>query len=443
MSQLNSSLPLVSSIIFVNLFDILLSIVSLFFGEHLKSNIVVLIAVASFLLASCAPLFKSTTADDELRGKARELAHKYVIVDAHLDLPENLTSPNGDITRRADSGHFDYVRAHEGGLSAPFFAVYTPPDMEKTGGSFSRADSLIYIIDSLEIKYPDKFAISRSPRDVMENFKKDKISVTVGMENGAPIEGKLENVRHFFNRGVRYITLCHGKVNHISDSSFDTVRVWNGISPFGKDVISEMNRYGMMIDISHSSDSASFQAIKFSQAPVIASHTGARHFIPGFERNVSDDLIKALAEKGGIVMVNFGTWFVNYDFYLRNDSLEKAGQTYLRDHHVEESDSTYKAYMRQYRKAHPRGNGTVRDIADHIDYVAKLVGVDFVGFGSDFEGVGTVPVGIEDVSKYPNLIYELLKKGYSESDIEKICGKNFLRVWSAIEDTAKRLNPSL
>jgi membrane dipeptidase len=262
----------------------------------------------------------------------------------------------------------------------------------------------------------------------------------MGMENGAPIGDQLSNVQYFYDRGIRYITLTHSKVNQISDSSYDSVRVWNGLSPFGEEVVKEMNRVGIMVDISHVSDSTFYDVLQITEAPVIASHSSVRKFVPGFERNMNDDMIKALGENGGVIQINFGSTFVDADSREKSTAVRAHLSEWMKENNLSFQDSAAQAYMEQYMKENPMYS-TVSKVADHIDHVVSLVGVDHVAFGSDFDGVGdTLPTGLKDASEYPNLIAELLKRGYSEEDIEKICYKNVFRVWREVEKVAQELS---
>jgi membrane dipeptidase len=339
--------------------------------------------------------------DSELLKRAIFLAQTNIMVDGHVDIPYRLRNNPEDISVRTARGHFDYPRAMEGGLNAPIMSIYIPSDMENNGAK-ELADSLIDLVEGIANANPGKFAVATSPDQIEEQFSQGLISLPMGMENGAPIEGDLENVKYFYDRGIRYITLTHAKDNHICDSSYDTARTWNGLSEFGKEVVEEMNRVGIMVDISHVSDSAFYQVMEISKVPVIASHSSCRHFTPGFERNMSDEMIKLLAEKNGVIHINYGSSFLEGGF---NDRLK--------------ADSTAVT--------------TVQQAADHIDHVVKLVGIDYVGFGSDFDGVTHLPEGLSDASMMPNLIAELLGRGYSDEDIEKICYKNSFRVWRAVE----------
>jgi len=390
------------------------------------------------LLLAVLPLVSSPRQsiqdDSKLREKANQLAQKFIIVDTHVDVPFRLREKMEDISMRTESGDFDYVRAKAGGLNAPFMSIYVPADHEPKGTAKALADSLIDMVEKFQKDWPDKFAVAKTVADVRVQFKKGLISLPMGMENGAPVEGKLENLRHFYERGIRYITLTHGKSNHISDSSYDPNRQWHGLSPFGKEVVAEMNRLGIMIDISHVTDETFYQVMQLSKAPVIASHSSCRFFTPGWERNMDDEMIKALAKNGGVIMIAFGSSFLN-DAYRKTE--EKMWK-YFEEHKLTPNSEEGKAYVKKFREENDLKYADVSEVAAHIDHVVKLAGVDHVGFGSDFDGVGdSLPSGLKSVADYPNIIYELLKMGYSERNIEKICSSNILRVWSEVEKVAK------
>jgi len=377
--------------------------------------------------------------DAQLHEKANRLAHEYIITDGHVDLPYRLHDHWEDISQRTKDGDFDYVRAKAGGLDAPFMAIYIPVSYEDNGAK-ALADSLIDMVEGFQKRWPGKFAVATSPDQVRTQFAKGLISLPMGMENGAPIEHKLANVKYFYDRGIRYITLAHGKDNHISDSSYDTTHTWHGLSPFGKKVVAEMNRVGIMVDCSHITDDAIRQILKITKAPVIASHSSCRVFTPGFERNLPDDLMKGIAETGGVINIAWGSGFLSGDYQKKEQVARAEIGKYFQEHNLKYGDPKAMEYIKEYQKTHELKNVDISVVADHIDHAVKDVGVDHVGFGSDFEGVGpTTPVGLEDVSKYPNLIYLLLKRGYSDSDIKKICGENMLRVWSKVEEVAHEL----
>ena len=382
---------------------------------------------------------EDTATTDDLSNRAAEIAKRIIITDGHVDLPYRLKGDNfnpetdGDILISTNEGDFDYERSVAGGLDAPFMSIYIPARYQDEGGAKELADSLIDLVGSITRLHPDKFALASSPADVRANFDAGKISLPMGMENGAPIGDDLANVAYFHNRGIRYITLTHSRNNLICDSSYDTTRLWNGLSPFGEQVVREMNRVGIMVDVSHISDSTFYDVMALTDVPVIASHSSCRHFTPGFERNMSDDMIRLLGEKNGVIQINFGSTFLDgHSQDVRSalsEILEQKGDSISIDER--------QVFIRDYLEE----NGffsSVQKVADHIDRVVEIAGIDHVGLGSDYDGVGdSLPVGLKDVSMYPNLIEELLRRGYSEEDIEKICYKNVFRFWDAVQDAAQ------
>lgn len=386
------------------------------------------------LLLFSITLLANGNDNDPLYEKAVELSQNILIIDTHIDIPERLSSHWEDISKRTKGGHFDYVRAKQGGLNAPFMSIYISARYQGTGKAKPLADSLINMVEGFQKKWPDKFAVAVSTDDVLSQFNAGLMSLPMGMENGAPIEGDLSNLKYFYDRGIRYITLCHSKDNLICDSSYDTTHTWNGLSPFGKKVVAEMNRLGIMIDISHVSDDTFWDVLKITKAPLIASHSSCRFFTPGFERNMSDDMIKALGKNGGVIQINFASDFISGKF---RKSIRPAIK-YLRSIKVSSYSPEGQAYIEKYKKENNIIHITAKDIAVNIDHAVKLAGIDHVGIGSDFDGVDMVPDDVSDASKYPNVIYELLKMNYSEEDIQKICSGNILRVWKAVENFNKK-----
>ena len=266
-------------------------------------------AVLSGCASNTTPDTASTNGSQTVVS-GQQLARQYIIVDTHIDVPYRLHKDWEDVTVATERGEFDYPRAQAGGLNAPFMSIYIPASYERTGGGYQLANQLIDSMEALAGRAPDKFAMAYSTKDVIGQFGSAKVSLALGMENGTPIEGKLENLQHFYQRGIRYITLAHSESNHIADSSYDLRRRWNGLSPFGKELVVAMNNIGMMIDISHVSDDAFYKVIELTKAPVIASHSSLRSFVPGFERNMDDAMVKALAKNGGGIQINFGSSFV-------------------------------------------------------------------------------------------------------------------------------------
>lgn len=379
------------------------------------------------------------TIDSSLMLKAVDLAKKNLIVDTHIDLPDWLYDEWFDVSVKSNYGEFDFERATDGGLNVAFMSIYTSPSLEAQGKSKLKADSLINIVEEIEKQWHNKFKIVRSVSEIESYRNENKILLAMGMENGSPIEGNLDNLRAYYNKGIRYITLAHYKSNHICDSANDPERKWNGLSPFGEEVVKEMNRLGIMIDVSHISDSTFYDVIKLSKAPVIASHSCCRFFTPGFERNISDEMITELAKNGGVIQIAFAGFFLREDINKKYLQGEEEIKEHLKNFNISPGTDSAWQYESQYWKENPVGKATVEDVANHIDHIVKLVGVDYVGIGSDFNGVGDhLPVGLEDASKYPNLIYELLKRGYSENDIRKIFGENLIRVWKKVEEVAAK-----
>jgi membrane dipeptidase len=381
----------------------------------------------------------------ELQAVADSLAREFIIVDGHVDLPYRLTVKNFrlereylDIPVSSSEGDFDFERAKKGGLDAPFMSIYIPSaNQQKPDNGKALADTLIDMVEGIVDAHPDKFGLAYTPEDIERNTTAGKISLPMGMENGAPVGHDIANVRYFYDRGIRYITLTHGKDNQISDSSYDSTETWGGISSFGEDVIAEMNRLGIMVDVSHISDSAFYDVLRVTKAPVIASHSSCRYFTPGFQRNMSDDMLHALAKNGGVIQINFGASFLD-STVRKNDALRDSLEKILVAKNLTSKDPQAQPIIDQFAKDHRELYSDVARVADHIDHVVKLVGVDHVGIGSDYDGVGdSLPVGLKDVSTYPNLIAELLKRGYNAADIEKICYKNVFRVWNKVIDLSE------
>lgn len=382
------------------------------------------------MLCSLFALQAHTVQAADVSTEAQRIAQQYLLIDTHIDVPYRLQEHWEDVTQATAKGEFDYPRAKKGGLNAPFMSVYIPASYEKTGGGALLANQLIDSMEALVGRAPDKFAMAYRSDDLAAQFKQGKISLALGMENGTPINGKLENLRHFYQRGIRYITLAHSESNHIADSSYDLRRPHKGLSPFGEQVVVEMNKLGMMIDISHVSDAAFYKVLSLTKAPVIASHSSLRAFVPGFERNMDDKMIQALAKNGGVIQINFGSSFVisqaNQWGLQFKAAAKAAGKS--------QDDEAYRA---EYLQKHPYPFANVDTVIKHIDHVVKLVGIEHVGIGSDFDGVGdSLPDGLKDVSMYPNLIEGLLKRGYSEADIVKIMSDSLLRVWRQVEAVA-------
>ena len=375
---------------------------------------------------------------------AEQIAQDSLILDSHIDVPYRLWRQHlegleiDDISGSTD-GDFDFIRARKGGLNVPFFSIYLPASTQEDGTSHQMANELIDMVEDIVTLYPKKFILINSVADLGSITKKNIVGIALGMENGAPIQGDLSRVQYYFDRGIRYITLTHSKTNHISDSSYDENIQWHGLSEFGKNLIEEMNKVGIMVDISHVNDEAFYQAIEISQVPVIASHSSLRYFTPGFERNVDDAMLSKLAEKGGVIQINFGSSFISKrprDYLVKMNSFleSRLGQNL-----EEVSEQDIRETRSEFIANNPYPYASLDEVLDHFDRVVQLVGIDHVGIGSDYDGVGdTLPVGLKDVSTYPALIQGLLERGYSRKDIQKILGGNLIRVWKEVEEYAER-----
>tara|TARA_R110002167_G_scaffold117381_1_gene293313 strand:+ start:10045 stop:11241 length:1197 start_codon:yes stop_codon:yes gene_type:complete len=388
-------------------------------------------------LFAISTMYVSSVLAITVTDKANKLAQENIIIDSHIDVPYRLEEKWVDVTKATEDGDFDYPRAKQGGLNAPFMSIYIPASLDNSANSTKLADKLIDYVEAIVGRAPDKFAIANSTTEVEQQFAKGLISLPLGMENGSPIQGDLANLQHFYERGIRYITLAHSQANHIADSSYDLRRKWKGLSPFGKELVAEMNKVGVLIDISHVSDAAFYQALEISKTPVIASHSSLRAFTPGFERNMDDDMIKALGKNSGVIQINFGSTFVtkraNVWSKKRSADQKKAAEELGKD-----SDE-FKSFSTKYAEENPLPYATLDSVLDHIDHVVKLIGIDHVGIGSDFDGVGdSLPTDLKDVSAYPNLIQGLLNRGYSDAHIIQILSGNFMRVWKANEDYAAK-----
>jgi membrane dipeptidase len=382
--------------------------------------------------------FLSCTHKNPYLKQAIRLCHQNIIVDGHVDLPYRLKIKKFRLEKeflgipiKTKEGDFDFVRAKEGGLTAPFMSIYIPSALNPTQGKYL-ADSLINMINYIAANNKQYYQIATSPTEVEQIFKSGRIALPMGMENGSPLE-TIEDVKYFKKRGISYVTLTHAKVNQICDSSYDTIRKWNGLSPYGIEVVQELNKQGIMVDVSHISDSSFYDVMKVTQTPVIASHSSARKFTPGFERNMSDDLIKAMKPNEGIIMVNFGSDFLDSSVATTNKANQKNIETLLKAKNFTVESNEGKKLIKNYKKQNPTIYSDVERVADHIDHIVSLIGIDHVGLGSDYDGVGdSLPRGLKDVSDYPNLVAVLLQRNYTEEEIAKICYKNLFRVWKTV-----------
>jgi membrane dipeptidase len=405
---------------------------------------------------STKPASAKTDDDAALRARAEKLHRQSIVVDTHNDITSPLIDDGFDLGMRGDDPtakvktHTDLRRMKAGGLGAEFFAVYVGKEFvnkkpSEGGGATRRALDVIDVVHEQIRRHPETLEAASTAADIRRIVKSGKIAALMGIEGGHAIEDSLHALRMFYKLGVRYMTLTHTNTNDWADSEGDinnsSVKHHNGLTDFGREVVREMNRIGMMVDISHVADKTFYDVIATTRAPVIASHSSARA-IANHPRNMSDDMLRAVTKNGGVVMVNFYDGFLDprkAALALRSRTMEdELKQKYPNDpKRVQEE-------INAWRKANDPGKTPMSVLIDHIDHIAKVAGIDHVGIGSDFDGVPLtgLPEGMEDISKLPNITYELMKRGYSDADIKKVLGENLLRVMSGVEKVSAEMSSS-
>lgn len=377
--------------------------------------------------------------DPNLWEKALKIHQEAIVIDTHCDTPMLMLDRDLDIGQNSNTNDLDLIRMKEGGLDAAFFATFIANELDQKNPSKKALEMIDVIYQQVE-KYPNLARMAFSPEDIWDIHRKGKRAILIGIENGGPLEGNLHLLRDFYRLGVRYITLTHNDNNDICDSSSAKTPRWNGVSPFGKDVIKEMNRLGMMIDVSHISDKAFQDVLETSEAPVFASHSSCRS-ICNAGRNLSDDMIQALAKKGGVIQITFCSFFVDDDYRKKAEIKEKLIEpemNVIKEKYKDNPEAYWNEAITIWKKTAPPAPPIER-LIDHIDHVVKLVGINYVGLGSDYDGSGSYPEGLESVKGFPLITYHLLKRGYSEQDINKILGGNFLRVFEKVIQISKDL----
>ena len=398
-----------------------------------RSCVIASIGVVTSLLIPMASLSKAMK-DDTVGEQARKIHFSSIVLDTHIDVTPKLQT-SWKFTEEHKEGHIDLPRMKKGGLNALFFSIYMAGTV--TGPkAVNDAIERIAAVHRLAEEAPDQVALCVSADQVRKAHKQGKIAALIGMEGGHMINNSLAVLRMYAELGVRYLTLTHSVNTDWADSSGDQPK-HNGLTDFGKDVVRELNRLGVMVDISHVSDKTFWDAIEISKAPMIASHSSCRA-ISGHARNMTDPMIKALAAKGGVIQINYLDQFIDNDLYQysqKSQSLMRELQQKYAGR--ENADKRREEVARQFGPA-PRASW--ERIIDHIDHAVKLVGVDHVGLGSDFDG-GSMPVGMEDCTRLPKITEALLRKGYSAADIKKILGENTLRLLSEVERTSRQLRP--
>jgi membrane dipeptidase len=373
-----------------------------------------------------------------------------LVVDTHADTPQRFLDENFDIGTNTpvSEGHIDLSKIKQGNLGAEFFSIWVEPEFK--GHYAKRAMDLIDSVYQQAARHPDKMTMAFTADDIQHAHEQHKFAALMGIEGGHAIENDIRLLRDFYRMGVRYMTLTWSNTNEWADSSGDVqdpnVKHHNGMTDFGKDVVREMNRLGMIVDISHVSDATFYQALLVSQAPVIASHSSSRE-LTNQPRNMTDDMLRAMNHNGGVVMVNFYSAFIDENYRKASSDPEKIKQrdaeveAFKKAHsHTDGSPIGYNetvAIEKKWAAQFPRP--PLKSLIDHIDHVAKIAGIDHVGLGSDFDGVTSLPDGIDSVADLPKITQALLQRGYTREQIHKILGGNFLRVMHEVEATAKRL----
>jgi membrane dipeptidase len=393
------------------------------------------------LVLSWLALSPQPPADEALLTRARLIQAESPLIDGHNDYPWALRekSPQRDlaqldISKPQASIMTDIARLHAGKLGAQFWSVYVPVDLQGQAAVTATLEQ-IDIVYRMTQKYPDTFELARTPDDVERIFKQRRIASMIGMEGGHCLGNSIAALRMFFQLGARYMTLTHATNTDWADSATDTPK-FHGLAPFGEDVVREMNRLGMLVDISHVSPETMAAVLRVSEAPVIFSHSDARA-LNDHPRNVPDDILKQLPKNGGIVMVTFVPGFVSPKVNAWN-KLQEAEQNRLKAQYPNDPNAV-KNGVAAWTQKNPAPRATLAEVADHVDHIKQVAGIDHIGLGSDFDGITQVVQGLEDVSKYPMLTAELLRRGYSDADVKKITGQNLLRVWRQVVFVAQRL----
>ncbi len=381
--------------------------------------------------------------------RAQRLQARAIVVDTHVDAPYALEKKWADVGERGATPHFDIPRALEGGLTAPFFAIYVPASYAEGGGAAREALDLIDLVDRVVRAHPKDLAPAASVAEIRQAKRDRKIAVLMGIEGGHAIEDSLGALREFYRLGVRYMTLTHTNTNHWADSSgkfylpdFNAAdyQAHHGLSEFGRAVVREMNRIGMMVDVSHVSDETIDDVLETSRAPVFASHSSCRALCD-IPRNLTDDQIRRIAAKGGVVMINVSSYFVDPDVVAAmKTEREKLLPEYLKIKQELASDPRKRdEAISKLFDTLPRRRTTWTKVIDHIEHVIKVGGPEAVGLGTDFDGIEDPPEGLDDVSKLPVITVELLRRGHPEREVEGVLGENFLRFFRRVEETARGL----
>ncbi len=391
-----------------------------------------------FICALAILILSSGTPTAFVSREAEQLHRSAIVIDGHNDLPEalrnkaNSSFEKADISKPQPNYNTDIPRLRKGGLGAQFWAAFAPAETRQSNYAAHVTFEQIDLIHRMIERYPETFELATTAADIERIHHKGKIASLIGVEGGHSIENSLALLRIYHRLGVRYMTLTHADSLDWADAATDTPRV-GGLNAFGREVVREMNRLGMLVDISHVAPSTMHAALDVSRAPIIASHSSA-YAVAAHVRNIPDDVLVRIKENGGVVMANF------YSGFIVPESAKIMAEIFnvKREIHQKypEPEKAEKA-IDEWQNAHPLNPGTVKNLADHIDHIVQVAGIDHVGLGSDYDGVEKVPVDLPDVSSYPVITQELLSRGYSAGDIRKILGENLLRVMRGAEKVSR------
>lgn len=406
------------------------------------------LAVYLLLAATSLPAQPVTSNKRAVSDAEVERVHRSaILIDTHNDVA-TFTVDGYDIGKPDPQYQTDLPRMKKGGMAAQFFAVYVDAAYVKGNHAAHRTLEMIDTVKHDIIgRYPNDFVFAATAKDIRDAHRQGKIAALMGIEGGHAIEDSLRLLRRYYSQGIRYMTLTHSNSNNWADSSGDPKKPHDGLTPFGEKVVAEMNRLGMMVDVSHVSDATFWDVIRVSKAPPFASHSSVRA-LANVPRNMTDDMIRALAKKGGVIQINFYCPFLSQksaDAAAASRSRVAAALRPLNAKYKNDPQGLKEARQRTLRdlqRDFPPVRATLEDVVAHIDHVVKLVGVDYVGLGSDFDGIDCAPVGLSDVGMWPNLTRALLERGYTQSEIQKIYGENLLRVMSANERVAQEARAS-
>ena len=400
-----------------------------------------------------APQTPSGTSDLIVSARARQIHDSAIVIDTHADTPQRFLDEGFDIgsTDPKDPGHISLDKARRGNLGAEFFSIWVDPETNQ--GHFARHTfDLIDSVYEQAAHHPNRMMMAFSVADIERAHREHRLAALMGIEGGHSIENDMHLLRDYYRLGVRYMTLSWSNTNEWADSSGDIdnpqIQHNNGLTDFGKQVVLEMNRLGMMVDISHVSDKTFWDAIATTKAPVIASHSSARALVDA-PRNMTDDMLRAVAKNGGVVQVNFFSGFDDDNFRKAMEAQAKdqaaAIQNYMDQLKAQGKPVNYvdvDRIEREWMAKIPRP--PLKSLIDHIDYIAKIAGIDHVGLGSDFDGVsGATPQGIDSAADLPKITQSLLDRGYSAADIHKILGGNLLRVFSQVEHVSREMQSGI